>query len=74
MLPGARQRAYLLRATGASDLVGLWLTLCLAVGFLAILATFFFVGAVAGVVVLLVAVVLGVLGVVAVVRRADESD
>jgi hypothetical protein len=46
----------------------------LAVGFLAILAVFFFVGVVAGVIVLLAAVVLGVLGVVAAVRRAEEPS
>jgi hypothetical protein len=62
------------RATGASDLVGLWLTLVLAVGFLAILAVFFFVGVVAGIIVLLAAVVLGILGIVAVVRRAEEPS
>lgn len=74
MLPGVRQRAYLSRTTGASDLVGLWLTLLLAVGFLAILAVFFFVGVVAGIIVLLAAVVLGILGIVAVVRRAEEPS
>ena len=69
-----RRRAHLSRATGASDLVGLWLTLGLAIGFLAILAVFFFVGPVVGLVVLLGAVVLAILGVVAVVRRAEEPS
>jgi membrane protein implicated in regulation of membrane protease activity len=69
-----RRRAHLSRATGASDLAGLWLTLGLAVGFLAILAVFFFVGPVVGLVVLLAAVVLAILGVVAVVRRAEEPS
>jgi hypothetical protein len=70
----ARPGAHLSRATGASDLVGLWVTLVLAVGFLAILAVFFFVGVVAGIIVLLAAVVLGILGIVAVVRRAEEPS
>jgi len=69
-----RRRAYLSRATGASDLVGLWLTLGLAASFLAILAVFFFVGVVAGMIVLLAAVVLAILGVVGVVRRADQPS
>jgi hypothetical protein len=70
----AGPRSLFSRATGASDLVGLWLTLVLAVGFLAILAVFFFVGVVAGIIVLLAAVVLGILGIVAVVRRAEEPS
>jgi hypothetical protein len=70
----AGPRSPLSRATGASDLVGLWLTLVLAVGFLAILAVFFFVGVVAGIIVLFAAVVLGILGIVAVVRRAEEPS
>ena len=69
-----RRRAHLSCATGASDLVGLWLTLGLAVGFLATLAVFFFVGPVVGLVVLLAAVLLAILGVLAVVRRAEEPS
>jgi hypothetical protein len=60
--------------TATSDLIGLRLTLYLGVAMIAILAAFFFVGPVVGIIVLLAAVVLGILGVVAVIRRADESD
>ena len=62
------------RGTGPSDLVGLRLTLYLVVAIIAILASFFFVGVVVGMIVLLASVVLGILGFVAVIRRADESD
>jgi hypothetical protein len=62
------------RSTGPSDLVGLRLTLYLGVAMIAILAAFFFVGAVVGIIVLLACVVLGILGFVAAIRRADESD
>ena len=62
------------RGTGPSDLVGLRLTLYLVVAIVAILASFFFVGVVVGMIVLLASVVPGILGFVAVIRRADESD
>jgi hypothetical protein len=62
------------RTSVTSDLIGVRLTLYLGVAIIAILAAFFFVGPVAGIVVLLAAVVLGILGVVAVIRRADQSD
>jgi hypothetical protein len=53
---------------------GVRLTFYLGVAIIAILAAFFFVGPVVGIIVLLAAVVLGILGVVAVIRRAEESD
>jgi hypothetical protein len=62
------------RIRATSDLIGLRLTLYLGVAIIAILAAFFFVGPVVGIIVLLAAVVLGILGVVAVIRRTDESD
>jgi hypothetical protein len=63
------------RTTSApSDLIGVRLTLYLGVAIIAILAAFFLVGAVAGIVTLLVAVVLGVLVAVAAIRRADEPS
>lgn len=62
------------RTRATSDLIGLRLTLYLGVAIIVILAAFFLVGPVAGIVVLLAAVVLGVLGVVGAIRRADESD
>jgi hypothetical protein len=61
------------RGRATSDLIGLWVTLGLAVGFLAMLGAFFFVGAVAGVIVLLALVVVGIAIAVAAVRRADQS-
>jgi hypothetical protein len=60
--------------TGPSDLIGLRLTVLLALGMLAVLAAFFFVGAVVGVLVLLAAVVIGILGSVREIRRAELSD
>ena len=62
------------RDTATSDLIGVWVTLGLAVGFLAMLAAFFFVGAFAGVIVLLGLVVAGIAIAVAAVRRADQSE
>jgi hypothetical protein len=62
------------RTRASSDLVGLRLTLYLGVAIVAILAVFFFVGAVAGIIVLLTAVVLGIVAFVAAIRRADTSD
>jgi hypothetical protein len=62
------------RPRATSDLIGLRLTLYLAVAIIAILAAFFLVGPVAGIIVLLAAVVLGILALVAAIRRADESD
>jgi hypothetical protein len=62
------------RSPGLSDLIGLKLTLALAVGFLAILAAFFFVGPVAGMVVLIVAVALAIVALVIAVRNAEVSD
>jgi hypothetical protein len=62
------------RSPGLSDLIGLKVTLALAVGFLVILAAFFFVGPVAGMVVLIVAVALAILALVIMVRNAEVSD
>lgn len=59
---------------GPSDLIGLRLTLYLGVAILVVLAAFFFIGPVAGIIVLLAAVALGIAGVVAAIRRADVSD
>jgi hypothetical protein len=55
-----------------SDLIGIKLTLFLGVGFLAVLAAFFLIGPVVGMVVLLAAVALGILAAVAAIRRAEE--
>jgi Flp pilus assembly protein TadB len=60
-------------ARAPSDLIGVRLTLYLGVAIIAILAAFFLVGVIAGIIVLLAAVVLAVLAVIAVIRRADES-
>ena len=62
------------RTRATSDLIGLRLTVYLGVAIIAVLAAFFLLGPVAGIIVLLTAVVLGILGVVAAIRRADESD
>jgi hypothetical protein len=56
-----------------SDLIGVRLTLYLGVGMIAILAAFFLVGVIAGLIVLIVAVVLAVLAGATAIRRADES-
>ena len=55
-----------------SDLIGIKLTLFLGVGFLAVLAAFFLIGPVVGIVVLLTAVALGILALVTAIRRAEE--
>jgi hypothetical protein len=55
-----------------SDLIGVRLTLYLGVAIIAILVAFFFVGVIAGIVVLFVAVVLGLLAAISAIRRADE--
>jgi hypothetical protein len=55
-----------------SDLIGVRLTLYLGGAIIAILVAFFFVGVIAGIVVLFVAVVLGLLAAVSAIRRADE--
>ena len=57
-----------------SDLIGLKLTLVLGGGVLAVLAAFFLIGPVTGIVVLVVAVVLGILGLVGLIRRAEVHD
>lgn len=59
--------------TGLSDLIGAELAVWLILWFLAILAAFFFIGAVAGTILLVVAVVLSVLLCVRAIRRADQS-
>jgi hypothetical protein len=55
-----------------SDLIGVRLTLYLGVAIIAILVAFFFVGVIAGIVLLFVAVVLGLLAAISAIRRADE--
>lgn len=62
------------RDTGPSDLIGLRLTVVLVLAMLAVLVAFFFIGAVAGMIVLLGAVVLGILAIVRAIRRAEVSD
>lgn len=59
---------------GPSDLIGLRLTLYLVAAMLAVLAAFFFIGPVVGIIVLLGAVLLGILGVAAAVRRAEVGS
>jgi hypothetical protein len=55
-----------------SDLIGVKLTLLLGAGFLAVLAAFFLIGPVVGMLVLIAAVVAAILAVVKVIRRAEE--
>ena len=62
------------RDPGPSDLVGVRLTLYLGIAIVATLASFFFVGVVVGIIVLLACIVLGTLGFVTAIRRADQSD
>jgi hypothetical protein len=57
-----------------SDLIGVRLTLYLGVAVIAILVAFFFIGVVAGIIVLVVALALGAFGLVATIRGADISD
>jgi Flp pilus assembly protein TadB len=57
-----------------SDLVGIELTLALAVWFIATLACFFFVGAVVGVIVLVAGVLVFGWALVSAVRRAEIHD
>ncbi len=56
-----------------SDLIGVKLTLGLALWFLVVLACFFFVGPVAGIIAIVGGVVLGAILAVAVIRRADTT-
>jgi hypothetical protein len=55
-----------------SELIGVKLTLLLGIGFLAVLAAFFLIGPVVGMLVLLAAVVAAILALVKVIRRAEE--
>jgi Na+/H+ antiporter NhaD/arsenite permease-like protein len=55
-----------------SELIGVKLTLLLGIGLLAVLAAFFLIGPVVGMLVLLAAVVAAILALVKVIRRAEE--
>ena len=63
----------LAQGAGVSDLIGVKLTLGLALWFLVVLACFFFVGPVAGIIAIIGGVVLGAILAVAVIRRADTT-
>ena len=56
-----------------SDLIGVKLTLALALWFLIVLGCFFFVGPVAGIVAIIGGIVIGTIVTVAVIRRADTT-
>ena len=56
-----------------SDLIGVKLTLALALWFLVVLGCFFFVGPVAGIVAIIGGIVIGTIVAVAVIRRADTT-
>ncbi|MGA8219547.1 MAG: hypothetical protein WB771_13375 [Solirubrobacterales bacterium] len=56
-----------------SDLIGVKLTLGLALWFLVVLACFFFIGPVVGIVAILAGVVIGAILAVRAIRRADTS-
>ena len=56
-----------------SDLIGIEVTLAVAVAFLAILGAFFFIGPVVGIIVLLVVVAIGITALVVAIRRAEEG-
>lgn len=68
----AEQRG-LAQGADVSDLIGIKLTLGLALWFLVVLACFFFVGPVAGIIAIIGGVVLGAILAVAVIRRADTT-
>jgi hypothetical protein len=57
-----------------SDLIGVKLTLGLALWFLVVLGCFFFVGPVAGIIAIVAGIVLGGILAVKVIRRADTTD
>ena len=59
--------------TELSDLIGAELAFWLILWFLAILAAFFFIGPVVGIIVIVVAVVLSMLLFVRAIGRADQS-
>ena len=61
------------RGADVSDLIGVKLTLGLALWFLVVLACFFFVGPVVGIIAIIGGVVLGGIWAVAVIRRADTT-
>ena len=68
----AEQRG-LTQGADVSDLIGIKLTLGLALWFLVVLACFFFVGPVVGIIAIIGGVVLGAILAVAVIRRADTT-
>ena len=68
----AEQRG-LTQGADVSDLIGIELTLGLALWFLVVLACFFFVGPVVGIIAIIGGVVLGAILAVAVIRRADTT-
>ena len=57
---GTQGQLQFLAMTGDSDLVGVYLTLGLILAFLGVLAAFFFVGAIVGVVLLIAAAILAI--------------
>lgn len=61
------------QGANVSDLIGVKLTLALALWFLVVLGCFFFVGPVAGIVAIIGGIVIGTIMVVAVIRRADTT-
>ena len=57
-----------------SDLIGVKLTLSLALWFLVVLGCFFFIGPVVGIIAILAGIVIGAILAVGAVRRADTTD
>ncbi len=62
------------RSTAPSDLIGVRLTLGVGIAIVVVLAAFFFVGPVAGIVVLLAAAAIAITAAVAAIRRAEVHD
>ena len=63
----------LAQGADVSDLIGVKLTLGLALWFLVVLACFFFVGPVVGIIAIIGGVVVGAILAVAVIRRTDTT-
>jgi hypothetical protein len=63
----------LAQGADVSDLIGVKVTLGLGLWFLVVLACFFFVGPVAGIIAIIGGIVLGAILAVAVIRRADTT-
>ena len=62
------------RGADVSDLIGVKLTLGLALWFLVVLGCFFFIGPVVGIIAIFAGIVIGAILAVGAVRRADTTD